>query len=63
MFIGQTVVVALWVYAGPRIASLVSVGDVPNRDSVVVLFIASFLPFIIHRILNRLRARLGREAD
>ena len=56
-FIGQTAVVALWVFAGAEIASLVSVGDVLNIENVLVLFIVGLLPYLSHRLLNRLRAR------
>lgn len=57
-FAGQTIVVALWVYAGARIASLVSVGEILTVESVLVLFIVGLLPFASHRLLNRLRIRL-----
>lgn len=56
-FIGQTLVVALWVFAGAKFASLVSVGDVLNMQNVLVLFIVGLLPFLSHRLLTRLRTR------
>lgn len=61
-FVGQTAVVALWVYAGSRIASLVSLGDVLTVGSVLSLFIAGLLPFLSHRLLMWLRARRSQEA-
>ena len=64
-FIGQTAVVALWVFAGAKIASLVSVGDVLNMENVLVLFIVGLLPYLSHRLLHRLQAqdRQNRPTD
>ena len=62
-FIGQTAVVALWVFAGAKIASLASVGDVLNLQNVLALFVVGLLPFLGHRLLNRLRTRQRPEAE
>lgn len=60
-FIAQAAVVALWVFAGAKFASLVAVGDVLNLETVLVLCIVGLLPYLSHRLLNRLRARDGRR--
>lgn len=53
--IGQGVVVALWVFAGAKIASLVAVGEVLKWENVLTLLIVGLLPILSHRLLNRLR--------
>jgi uncharacterized membrane protein YdjX (TVP38/TMEM64 family) len=52
--VGQTAVVAIWVYAGSEIASLESVGDVLNIKSVLLLSAAGFLPFLAHRLMGKI---------
>ena len=56
-FLSQTIVVALWTYAGARLASLESSADILNLKTLVVMALVGIAPLLCHRIFIWLRRR------
>lgn len=55
-FFSQTIVVAVWVYAGATLASLNSSSDILTLRTFASLALIGLAPLIIHKVMLRVRA-------